>query len=275
MNVEQYNRSYLEKISNFLNDNPRALTKDLVNRMRKEILDEEEAIIALLSSILNLTKEETVYYLRPGLKKLKKEVYTKNEYYQNIEWKEKKYEEIELCYEKYEPYEIFVYNDLVKEKDGRIIPQLGYFTEEYKYPCIKEKDREWMLITPNEIETMKEPIQNANGKVLTFGLGLGYFLYQVSNKKEVESVTVIENNKKIIELFKKELLPQFPNKNKIKIIEADAYEYSRKIKDIDYVFIDIYHDVSDGIDNYIYFKLLEKKEIKYDYWIEKSIQCYF
>ena len=39
-----------------------------------------------------------------------------------------------------------------------------------------------MTITPDEIETMKEAVDQAFGNVLTFGLGLGYYAYMVSEK---------------------------------------------------------------------------------------------
>ena len=42
----------------------------------------------------------------------------------------------------------------------------------------------------------------------------------------------------------------------------------------DFVFVDIWHDPSDGIDLYLKFKSLEKKNIKYSYWIEDTIKCY-
>jgi len=274
MNIDDYNNSYLEKVKDYLENNNRFITKDLVDRTMMEGLDEEDAVCALLSSIMNLDIVETEYYLKYGLKELDKEVYTNNPYYQNIVINDKTHNNIHLTYEEYKPYELFVCDDFIKV-DGRVIPQLGYFTSEFKYPCIKESDNIWMLITPNEVNTMKSAIDNSYGRVITFGLGLGYYAYMVSNKENVKSITIIENNKDIIDLFKNVILPQFPNKEKINIINADAYEFSKNMDGYDYCFIDIYHDVSDGIDDYIYFKLRENKNIKYDYWIEKTIKCYF
>ena len=66
-----------------------------------------------------------------------------------------------------------------------------------------------MTITPNEIETMKEAVDKASGNVLTFGLGLGYYAYMVSEKENVESVTIVDSNEDVIDLFKKYVLPQF------------------------------------------------------------------
>ena len=96
-------------------------------------------------------------------------------------------------------------------------------------------------------------IDRAFGNVLTYGLGLGYFQYMVSNKENVSKVTIIEKNKDIIKLFVEYILPQFPNKDKIKIICMDAFEYAtNNVKDIfyDFIYADLWHDVSDGIEMY-------------------------
>ena len=87
----------------------------------------------------------------------------------------------------------FVFNDL-KCINDKLYPSIGYFKDEYKYPCVLENDREWMLITPNEIETMKKPISEATGNVLTYGLGLGYYAYMVSMKENgVEAAFLIRS----------------------------------------------------------------------------------
>lgn len=135
-----------------------------------------------------------------------------------------------------------------------------------------------MSVTPNEINTMKEPILKAHGKVLTFGLGLGYFAYMVSVKENVESVTIIEKDASVISLFRKCILPQFKYKEKIKIIESDAFEFLNKLKngEYDFAFVDIYHDVGDGKEVYLKFKEKETlfSETEFTYWIEKSIKLY-
>ena len=123
---------------------------------------------------------------------------------------------------------------------------------------------------------MKNPIAEAHGKVLTYGLGLGYYAYMVSEKSEVESVTVIECDDDAINLFKHHILPQFPNATKIKIIKCDAFEFalSDKATAYDCVFADIWHDPSDGLEPYVFLKALEKPGVRYSYWIENTLKCY-
>ena len=56
-------------------------------------------------------------------------------------------------------------------------------------------------------------------------------IYMVSEKENVETVTVVDTNEDVIRLFKKYILPQFKNAHKIKIIAADAFEYAAKTYD--------------------------------------------
>ena len=79
-----------------------------------------------------------------------------------------------------------------------------------------------MELVPHEINSMEIDINKAKGNILVVGLGLGYFAYMTSNKKEVSSVTILEKDKDIIEIFNSCLLDEFENKSKIKIINDDA-----------------------------------------------------
>lgn len=78
---------------------------------------------------------------------------------------------------------------------------------------------------PSEIETMRAPIEEATGRVVTFGLGLGYFAYMVSEKPDVTSLDIVERSEEAIALFERNILPQFPNKEKIRIIRSDAFGF--------------------------------------------------
>ena len=66
-------------------------------------------------------------------------------------------------------------------------------------------------------------------------------------------------------------MPKFNNKEKIEIIKSDAIEFAKDMDGYDYAFVDLWHDVSDGIDLYLKMKNLEKNNIKYYYWIEESL----
>jgi len=152
---------------------------------------------------------------------------------------------------------------------------LMMFKSDYIYPSIRLYDTEWMSLNQHEIRTMEVPIQLARGKVLTLGLGLGYFAYMASIKEEVKEVHIVEMDFELIKLFYKYLLPLFPYPKKIHIHKADAFHFIKTIKDrdFDYIFSDLWHDVSDGYESYIILKRAFKDftYTRCTYWIEDSI----
>lgn len=211
---------------------------------------------------------------------LKNKDYENNPYLKNIKIPTKKLSKWELCYKTYVPYQAFVFDDPKITRDGKIIPQIGFFEKEFSYPAVLESGTEWMLITPNEINTMRAPISGAHGKVLTYGLGLGYFAYMVSEKESVSSVTIVERDKNAISLFRDIILPQMPRKDKINIICDDAFYFAETRladSDFDFVFADIWHDPSDGVPAYKRLKATEKylPSADFSYWIEKHLNAIY
>ena len=156
---------------------------------------------------------------------------------------------------------------------------LAFFDKAYNYPSLSLFDREWMSLNPYEIRTMEVPISLAKGKVLTLGLGLGYFAYMAHLKEEVKEVHIVEMDLQLIKIFNKYLLPLFPYPHKIHIHKADAFYFIKDIKDKDYDFIfsDLWHDVSDGLSMYIKLKrhFVNFKNTQCTYWIEGAIITYF
>ncbi len=275
--IDEYNCLLLNKLSLFLNNYSNAIKEDMIISLMSECnLSKEEAYRYLLVSFLEIDNKEIIeFYIKDMVKQLDIKKYQNNPYYQNIKIDNVIAYNYAFKKQFYEPYEAFVYDDLKQYGDGRIVPQIGFFDEIYYYPAILENNREWMLITPNEIETMQSVIDESFGHVLTYGLGLGYFSYMVSLKENVFDITIVEKDSEVIELFKKYILPQFENKDKIKIIQADAFDFAIKDEfNYDFVFADIWHDPSDGVELYLKFKNLEKENIIYRYWIEKTLKCY-
>jgi len=200
-------------------------------------------------------------------------------YIKNIDFKERDSEDFEFRYQEFMPYELLEY-DVAKRIGGIAdIPRIGFFTETFRYPSLVQKSlgETWMSVTPNEIYTMKKPIGNAKGKVLTLGCGMGYFAYMAALKSEVESVTIVEKNRQVIDLFESYILPQFENRDKITIIKSDAIEYIRNLEDgrYNYCFADIWLGNSD-IQPYFAVKELGRKfrQTKFEYWIEDSFALY-
>ena len=287
MDYKKLNQRLFEGLSFFLNFNSDGIKPEMVHSMMLDFgLNEKEAVSMLLASLMGFDiidneEDKVIYqeYFPQMLKKLDPNIYIADPYYQNIHFNNLSAGKIEFKEEFYAPFELFVYDDIELMQDGKQIPKIGYFDKFFYYPTILENGQNWMSVTPNEVETMKEDIKLASGKVLTFGLGLGYYAYLVALKSNVESVTIVEINEQEIELFNKFILPQFSCRDKIKVVKADAFEYAKKhylTNDFDFVYVDIWRDVGDGIKIYNKMKKLEElnPNLVYRYWIEKSIKCY-
>ena len=116
--------------------------------------------------------------------------------------------------------------------------------------------------------------------MLCYGLGLGYYALIVAMKKGVSKVTVVDIDERVIEVFEKHILPEFPQaaKDKIVIIRGDAFAFAKNLKDgeYDYIYADIWHDCGDGAPMYKRLKELERfsPSSKFGYWIEDSLKYY-
>ena len=285
--IEEINGRYIKNqrafsfVASYLNNCPNLVTKEIIDNItlgKKE--NEERAYISFLSNVYSensyVAREFEREYLSKGIKKQSPQKYLDNPFLKSIEIPKKQIGGWTFGYQSYEPYEGFIYRDIQCLGDYVEIPQIGFFDEKFTFPTVYEDGREWMAIKPNEIETMADSIEKAQGSVLVFGLGIGYFAYMVSQKNSVSSVTIVERDKNAISLFENYILPQFPNKGKIKVIHRDAFEYAEtemKNGKYTYVFTDLWHDVSDGVDLYIKMKKFEAlcPNCRFEYWIERSI----
>ena len=176
-------------------------------------------------------------------------------------------------YDAYNKFELFSNDDISIGENYINKYDLGYFDEKIKIPCLRKDNDIWMSVTPNEIHTMEKAISRANGNVLVFGLGIGYFPFMISLKDNVEDITIVENDKIIIQIFNEYILKQFNHPEKIHVIEMDALEYLKGLtKTFDYAFIDIWHNPVDGLPYYINFQKRSNKLPKdTDYWLETSL----
>lgn len=282
--IMQSNDMIVGILSEYINEHPRFIDAAMVEDLAREChVSNHEAFCTLLSAACGLDTVDNPshralerQYLIPAIRHLDLAVYENDAYAKTVRFPNVTHGKWELRQHSYAPYEPFVRTHPVVTKDLCEIPQIGYFDVEFPFPAILENGIEWMTITPNEVETMREPIAKSRGKVLTLGLGLGYFAFHASEKPEVERVTVVERSRDVIEIFKTYLLPQFPHADKIEIVEADAFLYMQKElprRGFDYVFADLWHDASDGLEMYRKLKKYEAlaPRTSFDYWIEPSL----
>lgn len=252
-----------------LNEEAKSLLQDLLETMDQNI-DDADYYNQILSEGYLVDKESTVL----PIAELKAEDYFNNPYLKNIRPSEIRIGKWSLENDKYIPNQPFSYDVIETTSDDGYIEhtKFGYFTRKFKYLAIKENKTTWMSITPHEINTMKGSIDEAYGDVLVLGLGLGYYPYMVSLKENVKTIDVVEIAKEPTDIFKKNILPLFKEKDKIHIIHGDAFDYlNNNSKHYDYVFVDLWHLPEDGLPLYTKAKSLEKAGSKYSYWIESDM----
>lgn len=165
-------------------------------------------------------------------------------------------------------------------RDENFMPirKWGYFDQKVSLPAIWENGTSvcWMTVEPYEINTFAEFASSAKGRILLGGCGLGYIAYMLSLKDEVSEITIVEKDKNVIDLFENSILPQFENKDKIKIVEGDIIEYLKvaDLSQFDEVNIDVWRDYVDMI--YIYLPSLvvehDNPQVKFSYWLEENLR---
>ena len=259
--------------NNIANKNEIELLAEKSHHPVKEVLLSK--ITEELDIDLTVEDDEEIFnkYIAGSISELDPKEYLENPFYQkfkDINFKEDRYE---LKVDKLSAYELFAYKDMEVFPNSYIEKNsIGYFKTNYPYLTLNEKNVTWMSIIPNEIETMKKPLEEAKGDILVFGLGLGYFAYMAALKSEVKSITVIEKDQHIINLFNKCLFPHFENRAKIKIICKDALEFCKTPIKANFVYIDLWHDPFDGLELFLKFKSIERKypHIMFRYWLESS-----
>lgn len=224
--LREANNNAAWSMSEFINETPCAITE----RLMKEAdpsgeLPEEILYAAFMAGFCGISEDDTTIngYFHDAVHCLETRKYRDNPYLENIKFPDTATRHWKFTHYSYRPYEAFICNDIDIDKNLREVPQIGFFRERFAYPAVEQDGREWMAVKPSEIETMRAPIEEATGRVVTFGLGLGYFAYMVSEKPDVTSLDIVERSEEAIALFERHILPQFPNKEKIRIIRSDAF----------------------------------------------------
>ena len=138
------------------------------------------------------------------------------------------------------------YQDLVPAEQGDVRLEFtnpkgvldGYMYKDFvdinKVPTLFIGDTLWMSLTPMEIQSHFLPIKLARGKVGVAGLGLGYYVQEILNKREVKEVIVYEINKDVIAMY----VNTFGYNPKLKIVNKDIFEVENEF--FDFFYCDIY-----------------------------------
>ena len=213
----------------------------------------------------------------PNIEEVNPAIITENPYFSTVKIPEIHLSNIEYKNIKYHPYQAFARDEIEVDSNYREYSKVGYFKEEMNFPALTNKYGIWMAIIPNEIFTMAPAIEKAHGHVLTYGLGLGYFAYMCHLKEDVKSITIVEKDKHVIDLFNQYIRPYFDEKKcPISIIKCEAFSFETR-QHYDYAFVDIYHDPSDGLPVFVRFMKRKKKmDIdELDFWLKESLYAYY
>lgn len=278
------NNRFAWLVFDYLDKLPQAITAELFASIETGgALTNPQLFCILMQEFMGLDVEKNQLhqvfdreYFPLTVHQLDANIYKQNDYYKNIAIGAQKLGNWEFCLSHYEPYEAFVCNDLLLTAEMREVPQIGFFSEPFSYPAVHQNGREWMAIKPSEIESMREVIDEVKGRVVTFGLGMGYFAYMASQKVEVENVTVVETDEQVIKLFNKVVLPQFANPQKVIVVKMDAFQFmSQRMPHcgFNYAFVDLWHDAADGLELYLRTKRLEhlSPQTQWRYWVENVL----
>lgn len=286
--IEKYNE--ISQNNNFLNE---VLSDFVVNQTRyeDEIIREskksedefkeyisEKMLGNCFTNEQKDIKEKFKNIIKKNLIRSNVKDYLNNPYIKNIKPKTFKYKKYLLDTNYYAKGEIYNFDEVFYDKDNFTENNpIAYFTSEFDYLIIAQDDVVWMLITPYEINTMKDSIANAHGNVLVCGLGLGYYQYMIMQKKNVDKVITIEYDRHIIDIFRQSIEP-LTNKQ-FNIVKGDCFKLIGELiekENINYVYFDIYHDSKDGLLDYLKCKKISRKypNVTFDYWIENTILSY-
>ena len=274
--LQPENERLLDLISQYLTFTPDALGAEDVHALTATGLSPDEAYCTLLARKLHLDSA-LCRYLPQMVRRLDPAAYEADAYYQAVQPAFGARDAVDLVYEALAPMELFIADDFFRAEDGFALPRLGWFDRAFRFPAIREGGQVWMTVTPNEINTIRPAVLESRGKVLTYGLGLGYYAFHCLLKAEVERVTVVERNPAVIALFRERLLPFFPRQADLRIIQADAFDYAEHTmphEGFDTVFTDLWRDVADGVPLYQRMKALEVPGPRYLYWMERTLQVY-
>ena len=249
------------------------MSKEEMYKYIKEGYSEKEAIVDMLYDFYKIDRDNSENndimdeYFLDNMKWLSREPFLNDLYVKTIK-DAGRYGKYALKNINYEPYQLFPYDEISIGENYQEYSAIGFFNKPFSYLALTEGNNIWMSLNPNEITTMKPFIDKGHGHVLVLGLGMGYVPFMLANKKEVKSITIVEKDQEIINLFNKLIYPKFINKEKIKIVKGDAIEYVLHNDRFDYIFADLWHSPEDGLPLFIRLKRINPK---IDCWLETSL----
>lgn len=122
-------------------------------------------------------------------------------------------------------------------------------------------EKVWMSITPQEVFTLRPGVRRAKGKVVIGGLGLGWLLRKVAEKKSVREISIVELSKDLLNWYGLDMAKSIPKVSRV--YQGDVYEEANAIGR-DYVYLlDIWPGYGDAANDP---QLRRFRQAGYDVW---------
>lgn len=97
----------------------------------------------------------------------------------------------------------------------------------------------WMSLTPMEIMTMRPGTRRAHGRVIIAGLGLGHQLIEVSQRRRVKEITLVEISRELVDWLWPRIA-KFLGPVPVQLVVGDAAEVIPNIAHADVALIDTF-----------------------------------
>lgn len=201
--------------------------------------------------------------------------YKENLYYKHIPLCSSDHHHIEATTMTFESHRLFNLSSVIDDphrslNDSMILRALD---KPLTTRVLLKNNEVWMMNVPSESKTIDPIAAKVKGRVLTLGLGIGYFIYMAMHNPRVTSIDVVELDLNVIDYFDTYIRPHFPQTIPITVHHGDAKTWIKQHShQYDHVFIDTYQNENDGCEWWLLG--CESISLPYDcvhYWIESSL----
>ncbi|MGM9951848.1 MAG: hypothetical protein ACI32Q_00495 [Intestinibaculum porci] len=195
-----------------------------------------------------LMKNYVSFYMIEHLSRTDPHFLQENPYLKYIQTPDTKVGDYHLEKVAYEPMTIIL--DEEPAVDGlSIAPHFTLLEDRFQFPLLIGSEGLIGAVTPFEIHAYQQMIDQAYGQVVIYGLKLGYLTYMVHLKNDVDHITIIEEREEVIDLFYKQILPQFDHPEKITVMKGRYQDHSHMSGDC--LLYDQYQDQHEGLPFYL------------------------
>ncbi len=88
-----------------------------------------------------------------------------------------------------------------------------YFTSDVLIPALWKASpwgwQVWMSITPGEMFSQRSGVKFCRGNVVVGGLGMGWFLHEISKRSQVKRITVVEKSRDLLDWYGNDLCKKY------------------------------------------------------------------